>query len=412
MFNIRHPFVLGVLVLFAVLWAALLPFRLSEPLDGDAISYEAAAHNLVTMGFYSQDGVVPFVEREPGMSVFVAALYAIFGTGRFWIVFLAQALLHIVAVYLFARETQRIAGDRAAMIAFAFLMLFPPVFHGIFSFNRESLALSLLMLMTVTALRWFDTKRATYAALTGMLLGYLILTHVAFLPFPVFILPLLAWYRAGWGKTLLMLLLCAAVVSPWALRNMEVRGRMCLTGCTRSAVTWHVRGVQSEHVHGIEPLMCLWAEYVSRDWTNRSPACSFNKLMHDQWPEGFPGRDEDLITGKEGQRKILKNLPSYLWFSVFEVLELHLPYVNGWGRFYNILTVIATLIIYAGMLLGVRSFFRHGSHLFFVAIMLYVTALFALTDATPRYLMPIIFCYVFFASLGYDRALSRIKWPR
>jgi hypothetical protein len=185
---------------------------------------------------------------------------------------------------------------------------------------------------------------------------------------------------------------------------------LCLTGCYRAALQWHVRGEQAEHIGiNFEPARCLIAEYVTRDWTGRSDYCSFNGVWHRKWPAGFVGVPEDAEITREGQAKILANMPSYLWFSLFEVVELHLPYVNGWGRAYNLSAILWTALVYLGCALSV-PFLRRKEYLLFAAFIAYVTALFSLTDATPRYLVPILHCYAFLAVLGYT-GLQRL-WSK
>jgi hypothetical protein len=186
-----------------------------------------------------------------------------------------------------------------------------------------------------------------------------------------------------------------------------VTGRAALSGTFRPAVTWYVRGKQAEHLRGTEPFMCLWAEYISRDWSQRSPYCSFNGVKNTRWPQGMTAPEEHLPAGQEGISLIKQYWPWHLWFSVFEILELHIPYVDSWGFPYNQFAALSSLILYVGFLLAIPSLKKRETWLF-LAIIAYNTGIFIMTDATPRYLMPVAFCYVFLASLGYDRALTRI----
>jgi hypothetical protein len=168
---------------------------------------------------------------------------------------------------------------------------------------------------------------------------------------------------------------------------------------------WYVRGEQSETVHGLEPLKCLYAEYVSRDWTGRDPNCSFNAVWHRKWPQGFVGVEADRAISTEGQAKIRAHFGSYLWFSVFEVIELHLPFVDSWGEPYNVLALLSMLVLYAGAVWSLVDLRRTALWLFPMLIG-YVTGVFALTDAIPRYLLPVIFCYAVLAGIGYDRVIA------
>jgi hypothetical protein len=402
--------------LFAVLWAALLPLRLNVPmsatLQDDAGQYSAAAVHLLQDGMYSLDGVTPYFAREPGMSVWLAGIYAVFGVENRVAVFVLQGLLFLCAAVLFTREFEKHAGKRAAGLSLLLIVLIAPVYHTVFSLYRESLALSLAMLFITMTLQLVRTKRWQSAALAGVLLGLTTLTYTTFLLLPVVLLPLLLFLRAGWKNLVLLMFAFAVTMSPWAIRNSLQTGSMCLTGCNRSAIQWYVRGVQTRDLHGLEPLRCLYSEYISRDWTGRSDACSFNAVMHRKWPDGFKATPEDVQAIADGQKLIIQYLPNYLWLTLTEVLELHLPYVNGWGFLYNLLAAAGMVLIYAGLPWSLPAMVRRSPYALILAFTaVYHTGVFALTDATPRYLLPALFCYTALSGVGYNRILSRIfKW--
>ncbi len=405
---------------YAVVWVAvfrytqsagLLSFNfVTDGLTGDAFQYDTLARSLATKGMFSLDGVAPFFEREPGYSVFLAGVYVAFGVGNYTAAFVVQGLLHVCAMYVFIRSVRPFLSGVAPVLLAVFLLFSPPVFHALFSLTRESLALSLAMFVSASTFTLLRRPSIGWAFLSGALLGALVLVNIPFLLFPVGFAAMLLWWKVPWRLVLLALVTCISVVVPWGLRNLAHRDMLCLTGCYRSALQWYVRGEQAQHIGvGAEPAMCLWAEYVSRDWSDRSPYCSFNGVWHLKWPEGFVGVPEDAQVASDGQAKILTHLPSYLWFSLFEVVELHLPYVNGWGRAYNLAAVIWTAIVYVGCILSL-SLLRRREYLLIAAFVGYVTLLYALTDATPRYLVPILHCYAFLAVLGYT-GLQRL-WSK
>ena len=202
-----------------------------------------------------------------------------------------------------------------------------------------------------------------------------------------------------------MLILPYALTMLWGVRNLQADGHFRFIDPDRTAVMWYVRGEQAERVTAWEAPKCLWSEYISRNWTGRSDACSFNGLMHAKWPDGKPLGTETAI-GKAGQAKILAHFPNYVAFSLWEVVEFHLPYVNGWGFLYNLSAAIGSLILYVGCILGLWTVRRKEFALFWLLIG-YTVAVFVLTDATPRYLMPIVFCYAVVASVGYTAAFAR-----
>lgn len=379
---------------------------------GDATGYHGGAIHLLLRGMYSFDGITPTITREPGMSLFLAGVYAIFGIGNAAAVFAVHGLLYLTAVLVVTREWAHRTSARIADIAAVLLLLFPPIFSVIFSLNRECLAMSLIAFTAAAWMRALRKPSLAIGALTGLLLGITMITYAAFLVFPLFFIATSLLLKLPWKVITVAIAVAVLPVVPWGVRNEMVSGRLCLTGCYRPVMQWYVRGERSEHLRGLEPLKCLAAEYVTRDWSNRSPYCSFNAVWHERWPEGFDESPTVLPVGEEAIEKIFRFFPYYLWDSMFEVIELHIPYVHFWGRTYNILAVIGTLLLYAGILLGLPDLRRNWRRWFPpLAFMIYVTGLFSLTDATPRYLMPVIFNYALLAGIGYDRILKSVCSP-
>ena len=409
------------LVLFAFVWGSVLAlsvytstFVVLRPvmITSDAKDYVDLGVSLAEHGTYALDGQ-PFADREPGYSTFLAPLFFLTGGVHPIVIYIAQAVLFAAVAFFFVKTLAKaqMLSRRSSLFLFSLLLFFPGVFHILFSLNRESIALSLAMLLTAFCIRLKERGSKVDAILAGAALGGLILTYASFLLFPLFLLPVLFFWKVR-GRMILTLIVMAGVfVGAWGMRNVTQVGCFCLNGRYRPAAVWYVRGEQAEHLRGLDPLRCLLAEYVTRDWNGLPPQCSFNAVKNTKWPEGIKHDPAVSAIGREGQRKILHNFMNYLWFSVFEVVELHFPYVNGWGLWYNILAVLGSAVLYLGALLGIPTIFRRRDLLLFFAFIAYVTGVFILTDATPRYLMPVIFCYAVLAALGYDRFLSRL-WHR
>ncbi|MBP9773592.1 MAG: glycosyltransferase family 39 protein [Candidatus Peribacteraceae bacterium] len=392
-------------ILCAVVFSSWLPYGPADGFAGDADAYNRGAINLAQSGFYSYDGIHPTAEREPGYSLFLAVIYWIFGIGNFRAVFIVQALVYVAAVTLFCRQLVPMAGKRTAGIAFFLLLTQISVFHAIFTLYREISALIALLLFATVFLSY--QRKSTYMKAIGMgiTLGYSILCYFSFLFFPFALVGLLLWQKFPWKHILISFLICMSIVSVWVLRN-KAYGDSASMASWRVSVMLYVRGEQAVRVTGTEPFMCLWAEYISRNWEGRSSACSFNGVMHTELPEKFDQTFAAKISG-EAKQKILSHIGNYLWFSVFEILELHLPFVGaGWSRLYNIAASVTLLCTYIGCLFS-WLYVRMKKYLLFVLLIGYNTSFFILTDATPRYLMPVIFCYVLFAALGYNRLLTR-----
>lgn len=391
----------------------LLPTRLQESPDvtfqSDALDYHSGAENLLKTGIYSRDGVTLTSEREPGYSGFLMIVYSIFGIGNRTAMYLMQSALYLAVSLFFVWEFMKHTSQKVGIITLLLLITLPAAIHANFWPLRESLTLSLMIFLMTALLRLKRTNAWWPAIAGGIALGLLILTYMPYLFLPIFLLPLLWTWKLSWQKLVVTFAIAGSIVGLWGVRNYLTQGTLAFSGTHRPAVVWYARGEQAEYVRGLEPLRCLIAEYITRDWTNRSHACSFNALMHEKWPGGIFDPATDRQIARESQQKILRHFGNYLWFSVFEILELNLPYVNGWGRIYNVFAVISQLILFIGIVLAIPQIIRRWKELsLFLLIPLYTIAVFILTDATPRYHVPILGCYVVLAALGYS-SLSRYK---
>ncbi len=389
-----------------------LVFRVADNqiFASDAASYSTAALHLLHAGTYSVDGVRPFVEREPGESVLLAITYALFGDENPVGVYVIQATLLFFASLFFCTAFVRSAGRRAAGITFLLILTSGSILHCVFSANREILALSFLLVLAGLYFSQAGRHPFLLAAAIGVCLGGLILTYYPFVFLPFFFAVLWLFDRRPTVGLSITFLVCAVIVGGWIGRNVAIGAGPRVIGDSRVAVMWYARAEQAEQVRGLTPLRCLIAEYVTRDWQGLPLACSTTALYHQGWPGGTALRDERLIAA-ESRQKLLRNFGGYLWFSLFEVVELHIPFVGGgFSSAFNDYTALTGAIMYVGVAFGLRSFVDRRYALLLLLIG-YAILVFCLTDATPRYLVPVLFCYCAFAGIGFDRLLPSKRSP-
>ena len=105
----------------------LLVLRFPGVVD-DSKFYADIAENWLHHGVYgiTNSGViVPTVSRLPGYPAFLAAIFAIFGTGNFRAVLLVQVLFDLGTCFLIADMARRLFSARAAQAAFLMAALCP-----------------------------------------------------------------------------------------------------------------------------------------------------------------------------------------------------------------------------------------------------------------------------------------------
>ena len=408
--------VAGGIIVYLILFTLLLPTRLAiDPaltFSNDAQTYHTSAIHIARSGFYSFDGIKPTIGREPGYSFFLAGLYVLFGEGNRTAIFLAQALLHLVATLLFLREFRRISSERTVLLCGAFLLFLPPIFHIIFTVYRESVALSLLLLISAA---WLSLRRMPSfitAAVTGIFFGALLITYIPFMFFPLVLFGLCLYFRMRWQHIATLFLIALLFLGAWGTRNAKY-GEWTLIETRRTASTWAMRAELATIFSPLDPLRCLLSEYITRN----TPAhlqgyCHPGRFAHGAWIREFSDTAEGQIAlEQEAKRRILKHPLNYAWHTTVNIFTYHLPYVNGWGFLYNVTAALGTVTLYVGIALflaHIRALWKK-EYLFFLLLILYPAIIFSLTYPVPRYRTPVLFCYAVFASVGYASWLNRPK---
>lgn len=406
----RRGFLFGTLS-YLLLTCFIFPFLFGIPSTlfvSDDASYNSGAIHLLQQGFLSLDGIHAYMDREPGQSVLLAVTYAIFGVENVVGIYLVQGILLYISAFLFAQSFGKHTSLRVGAFTFFLLLTSGSVLHTVFVAVRECLALSLLLLFGAVYCR--ASQRLTLQSIIAMsvLMASTILTYYSFVYFPIALALLWLVERRPTQCILAFLVVTYVLVGLWAYRNFVALGDFSVIDGRRSNVAWFIRGEQAVNIHGVEPLRCLWAEYVSRDWSMVSPSCSFNAVMHRHWPNDFLPEVDYTEDGREGLLNIWKHPISYLWFSVIEIIELHFPYVGGgWSTRFHVYALLTQVFLGMGFLAGVR-WLRHPIFHALLLFIAYNTLVFILTDATPRYMLPVFFCYTAIAAIGYDNLLHRI----
>jgi 4-amino-4-deoxy-L-arabinose transferase-like glycosyltransferase len=394
----------------ALVLGLILPVTLQHPpsltFSNDAASYHAAATQLATSGFYSLDGITPYIEREPGYSIFLSLIYRLFGVGNRSAIFLVTASLYLFSVFLFTRELRHHLPPTSVTAVFLIALFFPSVFLSLSLVNREMVTLCLFLLLYSLLLSYRNERTTGKAWAIGLLLGTIVLTYLPFLFFPLIIGWILFLWKVPWRHVVLIVFLPFLFVSAWGMRNQSVSGEFSLTAGERFTGNMYMRAQKAANLQPLEHFSCLYREYLLRDFTN--PFCMTNTILHGLGKDIREGRMTLEGARAESRSLLAGNVMGFIIGSVAEVLEFHFPFFDG-NTIYNILALLSYILLYLGVLMSVPALWGR-SHMLFLAPPLYAMLIFALTDATPRYHMPIIFCYVTLAVVGYSRVLPRLQW--
>jgi len=186
----------------------------------DEQDYFAIAGNLVQKGLYSLDGETPTAYRPPGYP-FIIAILRWFGAGVRTVRYL-NFVLFAGSLYLLYRIIARQESRLPAFIGVVLTLAYPVLFFTAGTLYPQTLAAFLLLLVLEIITR--ETPGWWATLLSGLLLGYLVLTV------PTFIIVLFLvgiWLgvikpAANWRSALLALIVASLLIAGWTLRNHQV----------------------------------------------------------------------------------------------------------------------------------------------------------------------------------------------
>lgn len=211
--------------------AAITGLHTAPTPGSDEFEYDTYAWNVAQGNGYR--GPSPNVEdhnhltayRPPAPSLLFAGLYVLFGHNPA-VVYVADAVLGALTVWLVFRITLRCFDERAAWVAAAFYAFYPiAIYYGL-TLNSETFSTFLVCLFVWCCLGIKDERAMRWTVGAGLSLGLILLSKPAF----VFLLPLLplwAWSVCGrriglWRRAVAIPFLAAALLAPWIVRNLLV----------------------------------------------------------------------------------------------------------------------------------------------------------------------------------------------
>lgn len=244
-------------VILAALVAALLVVRVAlaltveMPIVADSAGYDVSAIKLVRTGSYaypiqlhdSATGAIPLEKREafldhtpnaytvPGYSAFLAAIYAVVGTGegREVAVAVVQAFVSVLLlplVYMIGRRMRDGTTGLLAAIGCAFYLPFTWVVTYMLT---ETLYTVLTAAAVLAVMVTLERRTLLWALLTGVLFGFGVMVRPVALLWPLAVAAYMFAERGfGWRRALSLLGLAGAglalLIVPWTVRNQFVYG--------------------------------------------------------------------------------------------------------------------------------------------------------------------------------------------
>ncbi len=216
-----------ILFLIALLLRLILTLLFSQPPTDDASNYHQIALTLAHgEGFNWQGKATAF--REPLLPFLASIIYRIFGENYLYVYAFQSLLSALTIVIVFYLSLTLFRNEKAAWFSAILTTLYPNFTLYSKLFLTEILTMFLLIFFMWSLVKTLHTHQTKHYALTGILLGLLILTKAAFLFFlPFLALYFICFYWQQWKPRLiqgltLLFILSLLVVGAWTLRNYAV----------------------------------------------------------------------------------------------------------------------------------------------------------------------------------------------
>ncbi len=190
--------------------------------------YDVLAWNMAQgKGFRAAHGEESVI-RGPGYPAFLALIYILTGGHNIAAVQVAQCFLFGLIVVLTFILARRLAGEKTALLASAFIAVHPLLIWYTPRILIEIPFTILLLLIFILADMLIEKPGLIKALLLGITIALAALFKLSVLIFPAVVFLLLLIRKAGFKKavgwTVVVGLVAVLLISPWTLRNAVVTG--------------------------------------------------------------------------------------------------------------------------------------------------------------------------------------------
>lgn len=229
-FTYKKPLLIALIILiFGLATFVRIDFLRSaeHEVSHDTINYDLMVKQLLEKGIYAYKDTSSNAQVTPGYPLFMAGVYKLVDYHHhdpFPYIRYIQALISLVTLWLIYRIAYRLGGRVVALIALTIGAVYPPFIWSNGAILTETLATFFLLMYIYLQLITFEKKTRTFALLSGVFAGLLVLTRPEFLIiiFPVYFFHYL-WKRETRITLRLLLFTCIGtgiVLSPWVIRNV------------------------------------------------------------------------------------------------------------------------------------------------------------------------------------------------
>ena len=447
-------FIFLVAILTAIFWGIAVN-HLAGNVEDDAGGYDVLAVNLAERHIFSYDGQTPTIDRDPGMPLFLAVIYMIFGH-NYMAVYIIQTILFGFTSVLLFWLAKKILNDKLAFFAAMLTSLFYAFGQFSIMLMTEMLAAFVLVLVVFFSVRAAETFKYRYFAIAGLAAGYLALTKsitiflIGFLIAGFLIISARNLNKEIFKKLLVMTLCWAFIIAPWFIRNkiifhQDAVGVRMTVNLWAQAKKLNFTGPElfqysMAYALGVPLTQYLFPSYQHRWWESANDAGhlpyppAIMEMMKKENIEAHSAPVKKFFGSEYGHyytdayRDALRdNWHKAIYLAGFEIVKLNVlpsplsPDFGVDGMFSNQPLSAAKAAIIFGMRLIwiiffalvaygiIRSLKNYRQIIFLLIPIVYFCSAYMFFDAISRYALPIYPYYFIFFIIGIGSLAERYK---
>lgn len=194
----------------------------------DALGYKDLAHNLITLHFFSADGITGSYTRTPGYPLILAGIYVV-GGGDIAVIVL-QYLMGSLILFMIYRIAHIVCTKRiitGIVLAIAFINVEAFVYHGLV-LSEAAFVFTVVLGLFFWVKYLFEAKKILYIFGFSLSMAAAVLIRPIIRPFLLvlaFIFIILTIAKVISFKSLVLYTLIVSVtVGGWCYRNMQITG--------------------------------------------------------------------------------------------------------------------------------------------------------------------------------------------
>ena len=409
----------SVLLLIVCVEAFIILFVMNQAsqgtLGGDAPFYHDTAIGLLDYSFDVKYGDNPrelTMEKTPGYSLFVAAIYAATNKSFTALRIVQYILFWLVAVgiYRLARffvdeRTSKISG---LLCATCLPLVFYPIYH-----LSEILATFLVVWTVYHTKKWRENDNWADTVAAGLYFAMLVLVRPnwALLVVPLLALVYLGFKTKALPKVAVFGLIGFAIVAPWLIRNYRLTGRWMLNSVsnqTLHASVYQYAG-KTSYAFTTQEWQAFLADLrrrkqeINRQTASRVPPATVIEkelLLEESYKTDLRAELQNLSA-----RQVLTSLPkriAYLWSpSDLAPPDIYNHYYHRLSQIYYLLVAV---LITGGLYLRKD---RLKDDWILLAPAVYITLIHLVFHIESRYSIPARPFLMIFAAVAINRLMSR-----